>query len=215
MRSAARTSALILAAAGATALVAGCGYGTPTASESSDSPTPSAASPSPSPTATFGAAASPSPTGTVAAGAAQPDRCHTGGLTIRSRELGAAAGNHYAVITLTNTSQRTCRVYGYPGLQLLDARSGAVPTKVVRDASSTPELITLDPQAASFTELHWGAVPGTGDNSTGPCSRAPAKTEVTPPDETAHQVITWSFGIVCERGTITVTSMRPGAGPTQ
>ena len=85
----------------------------------------------------------------------------------------------------------------------------------MRDKGSAPVLVTLAPNAVSFSELHWGAVPGNGDDNTSPCTHPPAQTEVTPPDETAHKNITWSFGQVCERGTITVTSMRAGTGPTQ
>lgn len=210
MRSVARTSALMVTMAGAVALAAGCGGSTPTASDSGSGAPPSSAPPSVS-----APAASPSPSGTGTNQAAGPDRCHTGGLAVGSRQLGAAAGNHYAVITLTNTTHATCRVYGYPGLQLLTSQGGQLPTKVVRDPSSKPVLVTLAPNAVSFTELHWGAVPGTGDDNTSPCTNEPKQTEVTPPDETANKVIPWSFGVVCERGTINVTSMRAGTGPAQ
>jgi hypothetical protein len=210
MRSAARTSAMIVAMAGVVTLAAaGCGGGTPTASESGSAP-PSSAPPSATATG-----ATPSPSGTGATGAAGPDRCHTGGLAVSARALGAAAGNHYAVVTLTNTTRATCRVYGYPGMQLLTAAGQRLPTTVVRDKSSAPVLVSLAPNAAAFTELHWGAVEGQGDDNTSPCTHPPAKSEVTPPDETANKVISWTFGAVCERGTITVTSMRAGTGPAQ
>jgi hypothetical protein len=204
MLSATRTSAMILAATGVAALAAGCGGGTPTASDSSASSGPPSSSAAPTPAGTG------SPTG-----AAGPDRCHTAGLGISARGLGAAAGNHYAVVTFTNTTNAPCRVYGYPGLQLLTSQGGLEQTNVVRDPASAPALVTLAPNAVSFSQLHWGAVPGNGDTNSGPCQNAPAKTEVTPPDETANKVIPWPFGIVCEKGTITVTSLRAGTGPTE
>lgn len=141
-------------------------------------------------------------------------RCHTSGLAISSRELGAAAGNHYAAIVFTNVSGHSCRVYGFPGLQLLNSSGKAIATHVVRDPSSTPKLITLAAGAKAWTQVNWSAVPGEDEPNSEHCEATPAATEVTPPDETAHKIIKWPYGPACEHGRMVVTALAAGAGPS-
>lgn len=143
------------------------------------------------------------------------DRCHTGGLKIRTRAIGAAAGNHYIAIVFTNSSGRNCRVYGYPGMQLLTGDRATVQTKVVRDSSVEPALVTLQNGESAWARASWGTVPAAGENKRGGCQPDPASTEVTPPDETDHKVVTWSYGPVCQHGRITVRPLQPGAGPSR
>jgi hypothetical protein len=45
-------------------------------------------------------------------------------------------------------------------------------------------------------------VPGAGDNQTGPCQPEPAGLKLIPPDETEPFEVPWTFGPVCEQGTI-------------
>ncbi|MGA8117814.1 MAG: DUF4232 domain-containing protein, partial [Actinocatenispora sp.] len=141
------------------------------------------------------------------------DRCHTGGLKVTVRGIGAAAGNHYSALVFTNTSGSSCRVYGYPGMQLLGKNDVKVATKVVRDASAKPKLITLQDGASAWSRASWGAVPGDGEAQKGGCEPDPASTEVTPPDETDHKIVDWSYGPVCQHGQITVTALAAGDGP--
>jgi uncharacterized protein DUF4232 len=167
------------------------------------------ASPSPSPMPS----ASPTPSSTSGAHTASGQRCHTSGLAISSRALGAAAGNHYAVLVFTNNSGHSCQVYGFPGMQLLNSKGGTVPTKVVRDPSSKSKLVTLATGAAAWTRVSWSAVPGEDEPNSEHCEPTPASTEVTPPDETAHKIIKWPYGPACEHGRIVVTALAAGTGP--
>ena len=52
---------------------------------------------------------------------ARPDRCHTSELSASLPAGNPGAGPRYATLSLTNTSARTCTVFGYGGLQPLDA----------------------------------------------------------------------------------------------
>ncbi len=140
-------------------------------------------------------------------------RCHTGGLKVAIRSLGAAAGHHYAALEFTNTSNSTCRVYGFPGMQLLSAQGHKVATKVVRDPATKPKLVTLKAGATAWARTDWGAIPTSGEPQTGSCESPAASTEVTPPDETAHRIVHWSYGPVCQRGRIVVSALAPGRGP--
>lgn len=193
--------------------VAGCGgsgddsAGSSSFASSSASPS---ASPSPSP---MPSPASPTPTGSSAAQAASGQRCHTSGLAIKSRALGAAAGNHYAVIEFTNDSGHSCQVYGFPGMQLLKSNGSTVPTNVVRDPSSKSKLVTLPAGATAWTQVSWSAVPGEDEQNSSQCEPNPASTEVTPPDETTHKIIKWPYGPACEHGRIVVTALAAGTGP--
>jgi hypothetical protein len=63
-------------------------------------------------------------------------------------------------------------------------------------------VVTLRPGAKVTSQLHWGAVPGTGDSSTGDCQPTAATLQVIPPNETDPVGVRWQGGPVCEGGTI-------------
>jgi Domain of unknown function (DUF4232) len=119
------------------------------------------------------------------------------------------AGQRYAFLVLTNKSNTTCRVYGFPGMQLLSASGGNIPTKVVRE-TVTPTLITVAPGKHAYSQLHWTVVPGTGEGS--PCEPDPSKAETTPPDETSSLLTSWPGGSVCQHGQISVQPFKAGSG---
>jgi len=137
-----------------------------------------------------------------AGGGTAVDRCHTSELTGSLRAGDAAAGNRYATLVLTDTGGQTCTVAGFGGLGLVDAAGHGLPTQQVRSGGTAP-AVTLRPGAAVSSQLHWGAVPGTGDAQTGPCQPTPVTLRVIPPDETDALGVAWSGGPVCEGGTIT------------
>jgi hypothetical protein len=103
---------------------------------------------------------------------------------------------------LQNTGGRTCTVYGYGGIGLVSAAGAPLPTLQVRMASPAPARVTLAPRDAARSQLHWSAVPGTGDATSGPCQPPPAALQVIPPDETHHLTVAWNQGPVCEGGRI-------------
>jgi hypothetical protein len=197
--------------------VAGCsGHpATPTAAAPSSIVPPVAADPAVTTPATSPSIPIPTsitPTPTTPAG---PARCHTADLTARLRELDAAAGSHYAALVLTNRSTRTCRVYGYGGVQLLDAAHRPLPTHQVRVRIPPPNRVLLRPGASAYSLLHWSVVPaGTESVSvTGRCEPTPTYLLVTPPDETQPITIAWSAWI-CSHGRIAQTAYAPGTAPT-
>jgi hypothetical protein len=72
-----------------------------------------------------------------------------------------------------------------------------------------PSPIALEPGAAASALLHWGAVPGEGDATEGPCQPEPAMLLVTPPDERASLEVPFDQS-VCQGGHIDVTALVPG-----
>lgn len=187
--------------------VAGCSFrGSVTAAGTS---APSSAHRS---SATHSSSSAPAPSGTTSSspGAATPtgseggrvDRCHTGELT-GSLVIGSpGAGQRYATVVLENTGGRTCTVHGYGGIGLVDSAGAPLPTHQVRVPTPAPATVTLAPHESARSQLHWSAVPGAGDSTSGPCQPTAAALQVIPPDETAHLSIPWNQGPVCEGGRI-------------
>jgi len=151
--------------------------------------------------------------GTGTTTAAGPGRCHTSGLSANLHYLSPGAGQRYAALVLTNSSGSTCRIYGYPGLQLLDGAHHALPTTVVRDPASPAHLLTVDPGRSVFAMLHWSVIPGTGESQTGPCEPTATFLWVTPPDETTQLTLSWAGGYACEHGRFDTSAFAAGTGP--
>jgi len=149
---------------------------------------------------TTGATTSAGPVPTTAS-AARTDRCHTSELAGSLGAETAGAGQRYATLILRNTGGRTCTVHGYGGLGLAGAGGAALPTKQVRTGGPTT-TVQLAPGATTRSELHWGAVNGPGDSPAGDCQATPTTLRVIPPDETDPLSVAWTFGPVCEGGTI-------------
>lgn len=192
----------VAAGCAALALAAGCGNGGDKASvtgggndAASGSATPSATSSAPAPGAQDRAASAPA--------------CGTATLKARLTLGGAAAGNRFATLVLTNTGSAPCHTYGYAGLKLTGG--GDPPTKAVRSTEvGKPRRITLKPGKSAWSRLQWGNVPGPGDHQNGDCQPTATSLWITPPDQRDHLTAKWPFGPVCERGTINVNPLRPG-----
>lgn len=149
-------------------------------------------------------------TGTPAAGTTQRapsiGRCHTSMLTGSLRAGHPGAGQRYAELVLRNDSNRSCTVYGYPGLLLVDSSGRSLPTEVNRAPQTGPESVRLATGESATATLHWGVVP-TGDEPVdGPCRPEPTRLEVIPPDETDPLTVSWPFGPVCGGGSIDTTA---------
>lgn len=171
-----RTSAILLSAA----LLAGCGQVVQAGSIAGTQP--QAAKP--------GARAEPA------------GRCHTSMLGGSMGRVEPGAGQRYAELILTNTSGTACRLYGYGGLQLVDAAGNPLPTELTRSPNPGPALIELSPGEAASATLHWTAVPHEGEPTDGPCQPTPAAAQITPPDETDWLAVSWTGGPVCGGGDI-------------
>ncbi|HEY8815602.1 MAG TPA: DUF4232 domain-containing protein [Candidatus Dormibacteraeota bacterium] len=158
-------------------------------------------------------------------------RCDTKDLEMQLVTLGAAAGNISATIEVRNKSQHECDLYGYAGLQLLDANGRPLPTHAIW---STTSFFLQSPVVAQIVGLPAGTVPISRtpfdpmhpvpevaghayvpiswEDVVSPCSTA-GQLKVTPPD--AHTSLTISAAdryspvmYVCPNGTIWVNPTR-------
>jgi len=138
---------------------------------------------------------------TTSGGSTGTARCRTADLAGSLQPGSPGAGQRYATVVLRNTSARTCTIKGYGGVGLVDASGAALPTHQNR-VSPAPKAVTLKPGSSASSQLHWGAIPGPGDATSGDCQPTPAALQVIPPDETTALSIPWSQGPVCEGGTL-------------
>ncbi len=142
----------------------------------------------------------------------------------------AAAGNISATIEVRNKSKRSCDLYGYAGMQLLDSAGRPVPTKVIWSTSS---FFLASPAPEQVVGLPAGTPPITADRPVPghayipmswndvlePCSVA-SLLRVTPPDAYTSLVIgaappggTPGTLEVCSGGTLYVNPTRPAESP--
>jgi Protein of unknown function (DUF4232) len=142
----------------------------------------------------------PGTTGTDRTGPPRPvtPRCHTADLALDVGQDDSGMGHTGLNLALVNRSAHRCRIYGYGGVQLLDAAGAAVHTLQER-SGPRPELVTLRPGDRAYSALTW-----IFSLEAQPCSTA-AFLQVIPPDET--QPIRARFAYrVCGNG---VLSQRP------
>ncbi len=152
-----------------------------------------------------------------AASASWP-QCRKAQLTMTATGEGAALGHVGVLFTLRNTSSASCRLEGYPGLQLVDSTGHALPTTVLRAVSGAylfpavmPHSVALAPGAVGSFDLQYYNSP-VGAAANQPYATAcPAATqvEVTMPNSAGYSVVPASMA-PCE-GQVLVSPVVPGA----
>ncbi|MEV4115631.1 DUF4232 domain-containing protein [Nonomuraea sp. NPDC049695] len=129
-------------------------------------------------------------------------RCVTGQLKASLGRIDPGAGQRNTDLLLTNRSARTCSVYGFVGLIMIDGKGDALRTRVRRNGV-TPHRVTLKPGHSAKAGLHWGVIETGGEKT---CPTA-ARLMIIPPDETAHLEIPFNAQ-VCDDGRIDVAPLR-------
>jgi hypothetical protein len=178
-----RLSRAVLLTGLAATVLAGC-------SRSNTPPTPpttAAAAPTTRATGAGGVGAAPT-------SAATPPRCRAGDLAIVARDGGAAAGHRAVILIFTNTGTGTCRLYGYPGADGLDAAGKSV-VHAKRTTSgyigglaagaAIPTVDVASGQAAS------AMLEASGSQQDGSACTPYASLLVTPPDEKQSSRLAW------------------------
>ena len=95
-------------------------------------------------------------------------RCHASQLSFTYSRLGLFASQQLNVIfRYTNTSNATCTLYGYPGIEFYTANGQPIIAKTGRGAGPSPvgydpdpNLVTLTPGASAYFEVGWTTVDG-------------------------------------------------------
>jgi hypothetical protein len=132
--------------------------------------------------------APPGAAGTAAAGT----RCLVAQLAVKPGAGGGAAGSIGQTVHFTNTSDRSCTLSGYPGLQMLNGAGRPIATEVHRGASVTVpsrpvSLVTLAPGGEASFDLGYADATGFGNEQ---CPTS-ARVQITPPNDYGHLTISW------------------------
>ncbi|MEV4510047.1 DUF4232 domain-containing protein [Dactylosporangium sp. NPDC049525] len=177
--------------------------------------TPTVATPSPTPAG----AAPPSPPGSSPP-ASSPGtdstrpvtgRCRTGELRITTAPSpgGASAGSVWEWLIFTNTSDRTCTLYGFPGVSYLSGASGTQINDPAARDGGTPVRVTLAPGQGAHAVLRTGHYAAYLDT----CNPVPAAGyRVYVPDETASVFVPRPWTVCSTNGVngLTVSAIYPG-----
>jgi hypothetical protein len=99
----------------------------------------------------------------------------------------ASAGHRGQIFILSNTSGRTCYLYGHPGMDILDAKGQSLHAKVVWNGPR-PALVRLAPGGKASFAAEW-ADPGVYPQG---CPTG-SSIEITPPN--AYRHLTMSFAM--------------------
>jgi Domain of unknown function (DUF4232) len=187
--------------------LAGCA-----SSGSSSPPAASGSSPasSPSPPAAS-ASSSGTPTGAAPSSPAAGTACATSALQIKLGASDGYAGGVYQTIVFTNTSGRTCTLFGYPGVSLVTGppyKQLGVPAK--RSTTTPAKVVTLAPGAAAHAVLQIVDALNFPSPSCQPAKAAALK--VYPPNQfTAVYLPDTSYGCGNPVQTMYIAPVGPGA----
>lgn len=157
-------------------------------------------------TAPAAASTAPSPARPPAGG-----RCHTSELRASVGRDDPGAGQENFPVVLTNVSERTCTVRGYPGIAFLDASGRQLGPDPRREPASGPVTVTLAPGRSA-----WAGLTFSRPEVSGAKAATPTTLVVTPPDERDPLRVPWTGGKVPVAGnasSVRLTVLAPGTGP--
>jgi hypothetical protein len=132
--------------------------------------------------------------------------CVRGQLGVRANGTNGAAGTIYGAWVFTNLSTTTCRLNGYPDLQLYGRTGRPIRTVVRRNLRPAPSVVTLAPGGSATFRSSYSDVSSTPK----PCPVS-AVMQVTAPNATASLFIPAQLA-PC-RGIVNVSAVRAGAHP--
>jgi hypothetical protein len=136
-----------------------------------------------------------------------PHRCYVSELAAGFHGSQAGLGNRGFLVTLTNVSGASCRLGGYPGLELRDAAWRPLVTREMRGPTyfgpdPGRKLIVLSPGETVSADIAFG-VAGQPSNSV-----LATYLDVTPPGRHRHFVLRIPYGAaLVYRGQLDVTAL--------
>lgn len=125
-------------------------------------------------------------------------------------EGGAAAGSTYYPLELTNTSNRRCRLFGFPGVSAV--AGGQIGSAAGRNRSRPTYHVTLLPESTAHVVLQ---IVDVGNFAASKCKPAEASgLRVYPPGQFTAAEIPFSFRACSAKGPIflSVEPVQPGVG---
>jgi Tfp pilus assembly protein PilX len=109
--------------------------------------------------------------------------CNVDELSLALEPADAAAGTYTYNVIFTNTGNRNCTLYGYPGISLVNDNGNMIGSPAERTKNSQEITITLEPQGKVKSVLY----AANSDNfSDGQCAEGATKLRVYPPNDTGY-----------------------------
>ncbi|RDI64444.1 DUF4232 domain-containing protein [Nocardia pseudobrasiliensis] len=171
------------------------------------------------PPATTPAAVSAAPSTTSAAATAMPTDgpgpCATGQLSVVQQDQGVGAGQYYAAVVFTNTSNTPCNLTGYPGVSYV-TDGGDQSGNAADRAPGTVTTVTIPPGAKASSLLH--DTNGMGGYDPQQCQLSPAAgLRVYPPDQRDSIFVPWKTNHCAgpDIHSFTIGPIQPGATPSR
>jgi hypothetical protein len=138
--------------------------------------------------------------------AAAPPQCEQSQLRLSAGPGGAAAGTYYNAVVFTNVSDDACSLFGYPGVEFVDAGGAHLPTRPHHMTDVPRESVVLAAQGGkAFARLASASANPSGPE---PCQEV-AGLDVIAPGLT-EQVLVPDVATYCLDGFIEVWPVVPG-----
>jgi hypothetical protein len=167
---------------------------------------PPAATATPTPTTAAAPATTTPRTQPPTAPPNQPVACRSDQLQLRTGRTEGAAGHRYVTYGLRNRSAVACTMFGFPGVQLLDAHGAVLPTVLRHGELGTGPAVRvlLRPGGWGYFVVEEGVIPYNTDVQ--PCPAA-ATIAVTPPQQ--RHALTVPTALAPCGGRLTVSPVGP------
>ena len=110
------------------------------------------------------------------------------------------AGSTYYVLEMSNISNHTCTLYGYPGVSAVGPGGVQLGSAASRSPGDPEHVVTLAKGATSYALLQ---IADTGVYSPSACGPKTALgLKVYPPNDTAAQIISYPFSACTKKGLV-------------
>ncbi|WP_327003062.1 DUF4232 domain-containing protein [Dactylosporangium sp. NBC_01737] len=131
-------------------------------------------------------------------------------MTVEAAPGGGSAGSVWSWLIFTNTSGRTCTLYGFPGVSYVTGASGAQINDPAERDGGTPAKVSLAPGKGAHAVLRTGHPEMFPEETCRPVRAAGYRVYV--PDETASVFVPLSRPVCSANGVngTTVSAVYPG-----
>jgi flagellar basal body-associated protein FliL len=109
--------------------------------------------------------------------------CNADELSLELSAADAAAGTYAYDLTFTNMSDRTCTLYGYPGVSLVNDNGNMIGSPAERTENSEELTMTLAPEDKVKAVVY---ASNSNNFSDGQCKEGATKLRVYPPNDTGY-----------------------------
>jgi hypothetical protein len=154
----------------------------------------------------------------ASAASARWPTCTTFQLRLTGRSIGAGMGNIADLIVLQNRSATSCKLEGYPGLQLVASDGRLLPTTVAPRSvgaymfpSVVPHRVALTPGAYASFELGYADIPSGAENNERYNVACPSSAGVRVILPGTHQYGTAALPVGACGGRVDVSPLVPGS----